>query len=51
MKSTETIRCAKINFENVVKMNPALGEHPIFKMAMEQLKNGLEKLEKEDSKD
>ncbi len=35
---------AQINFENVVKMNPALGKHPIFAIAMEQLKEVIKLL-------
>lgn len=39
--ATESAHCALINFDNVVKMNPALGNHPIFRMARGQLVDAL----------
>lgn len=36
---------AEINFENFAKMNPSVLNHPIFKIAQEQLKNGIQVLE------
>ena len=39
---------AKINFESVVKVNPILETHPIFMIAMEQLKEVVERLEIKD---
>lgn len=39
---------AKINFENVVKMNPHVGQHPLFVIAMDQLKTAIEMLEKQE---
>ena len=47
MSTWELAEGAKINFENVVKMNPTLGHHPHFMIAMEQLANLCERLEKE----
>ena len=39
---------AQMNFENVVKMNPLLKSHPIFQLAMEQLQEVIDRLEKEE---
>lgn len=39
---------AKINFENVVKSNPHVGQHPLFVIAMSQLKDVIEALETQD---
>jgi len=39
----EWIQNAQINFKNVVKLNPQLAAHPIFRLASEQLHNGLGK--------
>lgn len=47
----EVAESAKINFENTVKMNPHIGQHPIFIIAMEQLKTVVEMLEKQDEQD
>lgn len=33
----ELLECAKINFENVEKMNPGLNKHPIYALAKAQL--------------
>ena len=41
VENREWIQNAQLNFLNVVKANPGLGQHPIFKMAMNQLQNGL----------
>ncbi len=43
----ELVVGAKINFENVVSMNPGLGRHPIFIIAMDQLKEAIDELEKQ----
>lgn len=45
----EVAENAKINFENVVKMNPALGQHPIFTIAMEQLTEVIKMLKEQDN--
>jgi len=41
----EVLMNAQMNFETASKMVPGLGRHPIFAMASEQLKNGIEALE------
>jgi hypothetical protein len=46
---TESAHCALINFDNVVKMNPGLGNHPIFRMARGQLVDALHLLGREDA--
>lgn len=33
----ELAECAKINFENVERMNPGLSRHPIYMLAKKQL--------------
>jgi len=48
IEAVEILRCAEINFNNLVKMNPALAHHPFYKIAMEQLKAGIEKIDMED---
>lgn len=35
--TTELAECAQMNFRSVVKMNPSLGQHSIFMLAMKQL--------------
>ena len=40
---------AKINFDNLKKFNPALGKHPMFIIAMEQLKEAIKMLEKQEN--
>lgn len=45
--TTETAHCALINFDNVVTMNPALGNHPIFRMARGQLVDALKLLRRD----
>ena len=49
MTAFETLECAKVNFDNFVKMNPHVKAHPIFALAMEQLRNGLAQLEEEEA--
>lgn len=39
---------AKINFENVVKMNPVLARYPLFAIGMEQLKKVIKRLEEDE---
>lgn len=39
--NVEFLMNAFINFNNAQKMMPALQQHPIYQMALEQLKNGL----------
>ncbi len=51
MDASEILLCAQVNFENTEKMMPVLKQHPIFQMAMEQLGNGIKKLEEEEPKD
>ena len=41
----EVLMNAQMNFETVSKLVPGVGRHPIFAMASEQLKNGIEALE------
>jgi hypothetical protein len=40
-EAIEILRCAEINFNNTAKFMPGLVSHPIFMLAMEQLKQGL----------
>lgn len=35
--TAELAECAKINFENVERMNPGLARHPIYMLAKKQL--------------
>ena len=42
----DALKNAQINFNNVIKMNHILKEHPIFCLAKNQLENALEALEK-----
>ena len=39
---------APINLENMVKMNPQVGKHPNFIVAMDQLKEAVEMLEEQE---
>lgn len=41
----EVARCAKINFENLARGNPAIKAHPFYQIAMEQLGQLIELLE------
>lgn len=43
----ELFECARVNFENVQKMAPAIGVHPIWAIAMDQLATAIARLEKE----
>lgn len=43
----ELAECAKINFENVERMNPALKAHPIYMMAKKQLDAVVARLNEE----
>ncbi len=47
----EVAENAKINFDNTVRLNPVLGKHPMFIIAMEQLKEAIKMLELEEEKD
>jgi len=49
LSGIEILECAKINFENLVKMNPGIARHPMYMIAMEQLENGIKLIENEDS--
>ena len=42
---------AKINFDNVVRLNPVLSKHPMFIIAMEQLKEVIKMLEEKEGLD
>lgn len=42
---------AKINFDNTVKMNPHIGQHPLFAIAMEQLKEAIKMLEEKEEQE
>ena len=44
--TTELLECAKINFENVERMNPGLGKHPVYILAKAQLDACVERLER-----
>lgn len=37
VSTTELAECAKINFENVEKMNPSIRNHPLYALAKRQL--------------
>lgn len=41
----EAIQCAQINFNNVANLNPSLENHPMWKIAMDQLGNGIDAME------
>ena len=43
-RALESARCAKVNFDNIVKLNPQLATHPYFRIAYHQLKEALEHL-------
>ena len=47
-EALEPAESAKINFENFAKMNPQLPikEHPMWRIAMEQLETAIAMLEK-----
>lgn len=47
--AAESAHCALFNFDNVVRMNPALGAHPIFRMARGQLLDALHLLGREEA--
>lgn len=36
-EADEMLASAKINFENVERLNPALSQHPVYKIAKSQL--------------
>ena len=40
----EIVISAQINLENMVKLNPHVGQHPFYIIAMDQLKEAVEKL-------
>ena len=40
---------AKINFDNVKRLNPALSKYPMFIIAMEQLKEAIKMLEEQEN--
>ena len=45
----EILENARYNLEeNLPKMIPVVKEHPVYLMGIEQLKNGLRKMEEED---
>ena len=43
-RALESARCAKVNFDNIVKLNPQLATHPYFRIAYHQLKEAIEHL-------
>ncbi len=47
MSSWELAEGVRINMGNVTKLNPALAQHPMFRIAMDQLDTLCEQLEKE----
>jgi hypothetical protein len=47
-KALESARCAEINLQNMVKMMPALKQHPLLFLVEAQLKSCIEELEKEE---
>lgn len=49
VSALECLQNAQINFENLARMAPVVGNHPIYKLAKEQLDNGIEKLEGEEN--
>ena len=49
MTAWEILENARYNLEvNLPKMIPALKEHPVYLMGIEQLNNGLKKMREED---
>lgn len=50
LTALEMLECAKINFENCIKMG-FMAENPIFKIAMKQLEDAIKMIEEmEDEK-
>ncbi len=49
MNALELLRCAEINFGNLTKMNPQIAQHPMFQIAMSQLKEAIQKLEEKEA--
>ena len=47
LSNLEILQNTQINFENLVKMVPFVGNHPIYKLAKEQLDNALIGYEKD----
>lgn len=48
VSTAELLACAAINFDNAAKMAPALAQHPIYALAMDQLRCGIDRLRAED---
>ena len=46
VSTPELAACARINFEQIMKLNPALQSHPIYFLALQQLKAVVARLEK-----
>lgn len=40
--NTELLECVKINLENLVKSNPLIKMHPMYKIIKVQLEEGLD---------
>ena len=47
MEILELLRCSQINFDNLVKMNPLIKDHPMYQIARLQLDEVVEQLEAE----
>ncbi len=45
MDALETLKCAQINFDNLVKLHPAIKDIPFYQIAKMQLDDGIKKLE------
>ncbi len=49
-EALELIRCAEINFQNLANLNPSyILQHPFYKIAMGQLKEGIKKIDEEET--
>ncbi len=44
----EIIECAECNLQNLKKLIPGIGEHPMFKIVEMQLQDGIKKMEGEE---
>lgn len=41
----ELLRCSQVNFDNLVTVNPAVANHPMYKIARMQLDEAVTALE------
>jgi len=50
-QALEKARCAEINLQNMVKLMPAMGSHPLLPMVEWQIKDCIEELERDAEKE